>query len=97
LANWIEERAIGQLDSAQRWRCLVPRPVAALYNYARFGCGVSPKAIVQLSPPDQDRKGHPDQAVCGDPDGHRRITIGEHCAISNFVSIGTVDADVRAQ
>ena len=35
------------LRSAQRY--LVPGVIVALYYSLRFGCGVSPKALVQLS------------------------------------------------
>ena len=78
--------------TAQRY--LVPGAVAALYYSVRFGCGVSPKAIVQLSPLIRIGRGTLIKPFAVIQTSTGRITIGEHCAINNFVSISTVEADV---
>ena len=80
------------LRSAQRY--LVPGVVVALYYSLRFGCGVSPKAIVQLSNRIRIGKGTLIKPFAVIQTSAGRITIGEHCAINNFVSITTVEADV---
>jgi acetyltransferase-like isoleucine patch superfamily enzyme len=80
------------LRSAQRY--LVPSAVVALYYSLRFGCGVSPKALVQLSGRIRIGRGTLIKPFAVIQTSAGRITIGEHCAINNFVSISTVGADV---
>ena len=80
------------LRSAQRY--LVPGVIVALYYSLRFGCGVSPKALVQLSSKIRIGKGTLIKPFAVDTDQRGRITIGAHCAINNFVLISTFEADV---
>jgi acetyltransferase-like isoleucine patch superfamily enzyme len=80
------------LRSAQRY--LVPGVVVALYYSLRFGCGVSPKALVQLSGRIRIGKGTLIKPFAVIQTNSGRITIGAHCAINNFVSINAVGADV---
>ena len=80
------------LRSAQRY--LVPQAFVALYYSLRFRCGVSPKAIVQLSNKIRIGKGTMVKPFAVIQTNVGRITIGEHCAINNFVHISTVGADV---
>jgi galactoside O-acetyltransferase len=84
--------AIRILRSAQRY--LVPGVVVALYYSLKFGCGVSPKAIVQLSGRIRIGKGTLIKPFAIIQTTSGRITIGENCAINNFASISTVEADV---
>jgi acetyltransferase-like isoleucine patch superfamily enzyme len=80
------------LRSVQRY--LVPGVFVALYFLLKFGCGVSPKAIVQLSNKIRIGKGTLVKPFAVIQTNAGRITIGEHCAINNFVIISTVEADV---
>jgi galactoside O-acetyltransferase len=80
------------LRGAQRY--LVPGAIVALYYSLRFSCGVSPKAIVQLSNNIRIGRGTMIKPFAVIQTSAGRITIGEHCAINNFVSISTVEADV---
>lgn len=72
----------------------MPSFVAALYYSLKFGCGVSPKAMVQLSNKIQFGKGTMVKPFAVIQTHAGRITIGEHCAINNFVQISTVEVDV---
>ena len=80
------------LRSAQRY--LVPGVIVALYYSLRFGCGVSPKALVQLSSKIRIGKGTLIKPFAVIQTNAGRITIGAHCAINNFVLISTFEADV---
>lgn len=80
------------LRSAQRY--LLPGIFVALYYSLRFGCGVSPKAIVQLSDKIRIGRGTLIKPFAVIQTSAGRITIGEHCAINNYVHISTVEADV---
>jgi acetyltransferase-like isoleucine patch superfamily enzyme len=80
------------LRSAQRY--LVPSVAVALYYSLRFGCGVSPKAMVQLSNRIRIGKGTLIKPFAAIQTSTGRITIGAHCAINNFAFISTVEADV---
>jgi galactoside O-acetyltransferase len=78
--------------TAQRY--LLPGFVVALYYSFRFRCGISPKAIVQVSSKIRIGRGTVVKPYAVIQTNSGRITIGEDCSIGNFDIISTYETDV---
>lgn len=78
--------------TAQRY--LLPGFVVSLYYAFRFGCAISPKAIVQASGKIRIGKGTVVKPYAVIQTNSGRITIGEDCSIGNFDMISTYETDV---
>ena len=78
--------------TAQRY--LLPGFVVALYYSFRFRCGISPKAIVQVSSKIRIGRGTVVKPYAVIQTNGGRITIGEDCSIGNFDIISTYETDV---
>ena len=78
--------------TAQRY--LLPGFVVALYYSLRFGCAISPRAIVQVSSKIRIGKRTAVKPFAVIQTNGGRITIGTDCSIGNFDSISTYLSDV---
>ena len=76
-------------------RYLIPSWVVSIYYFIRFGCLISPKAVVQLTKKIRFGKGTVVKPFAVIQTSSGQIDIGKNCSINNFDQIANSDGYMK--